>query len=289
MSLPAQLVRRLRKPAQRTHHMALPRFFRLSPSTLVLAIILACQLMIVLDASIVITALPQIHTDLGFSATSLSWVQNGYILTFGGLLLLGARAGDLLGRRRVFMAGLSLFTAASLLGGLAQSEAWLLIARAVQGIGAAIAAPATLALLTTTFHEREERTRAIALYASASAAGATIGVLLGGLLTDLLSWRLGLVIYVPIGILLVALSPRYLPDTEPRHGHFDLAGAAACVSGMSAIVYGFIRAADSGGGDSLTITAFAAGHGTSRSTSRRSRASASSETWQACRSCGFRR
>jgi EmrB/QacA subfamily drug resistance transporter len=241
--------------------MALPRFLRPSTSTLVLAIILGCQLMIVLDASIVITALPQIHSDLGFSATGLSWVQNGYILTFGGLLLLGARAGDLLGRRRVFMAGLGLFTAASLVGGLAQSEGWLLAARGVQGVGAAIAAPATLALLTTTFHEPGERTRAIAMYASASAAGATIGVLLGGLLTDLLSWRWGLFINVPIGLVLVALSPRYLPDTEPRHGHFDLTGAAACVTGMTAIVYGFIRAADAGWGDALTLASFAAGLG----------------------------
>jgi EmrB/QacA subfamily drug resistance transporter len=215
--------------------------------------------MIVLDASIVITALPEIHSSLGFSSTGLSWVQNAYILTFGGLLLLGARVGDLLGRRRVFVFGLGLFTAASLLGGLAQSEAWLLSARAIQGIGAAIAAPSTLALLTTTFHEGAERTRAVAMYASASAAGASIGVLLGGLLTDLLSWRWGLFINVPIGIVLIALSPRYLPDTEPRHGHFDLAGAAACVSGMTAIVYGFIRAAADGWGNSVTVLAFAAG------------------------------
>jgi EmrB/QacA subfamily drug resistance transporter len=240
--------------------MPLPRIhLRPSPATLVLAIILTCQLMIVLDASIVITALPEIHTDLGFSPTGLSWVQNAYILTFGGLLLLGARAGDLLGRRRVFVAGLGLFTASSLLGGLAQSEAWLLGARALQGVGAAIAAPATLALLTTTFTEGADRTRAIAMYSSASAAGASIGVLLGGLLTDLLSWRWGLFINVPIGIALVALSPRYLPDTEPRHGHFDLAGAATSVSGMTAIVYGFIRAASDGWGDRITVTAFAAG------------------------------
>ena len=157
--------------------------------TIVLAIVLTVQLMIVLDASIVITALPQIHTDLGFSPTGLSWVQNAYTLTFGGLLLLGARLGDLLGRRRVFVAGLSLFVGASLLGGFAQSEAWLLGARALQGIGAAIAAPSTLALLTTTFAEGSARTRAISMYSSASAAGASIGVLLGGLLTDLLSWR----------------------------------------------------------------------------------------------------
>src|SRR3954454_13416630 len=178
---------------------------RPSASTFVLAIVLTCQLMVVLDASIVITALPEIHTDLGFSPTGLSWVQNAYTLTFGGLLLLGARAGDLFGRRRVFVAGLSLFVGASLLGGLAQSEAWLLGARALQGIGAAIAAPSTLALLTTTFAEGGARTRAIALYSSASAAGASIGVLLGGLLTDLLSWRWGLFINVPIGIVVVAL------------------------------------------------------------------------------------
>src|SRR3954470_703004 len=126
---------------------------RSSSPALVLAIILTCQLMIVLDASIIITALPEIHRDLGFSATSLSWVQNAYVLTFGGLLLLGARAGDLLGRRRVFVGGLGLFILSSLAGGLAQSEGWLLTARAVQGIGAAVAAPSTLALLTTTFQE----------------------------------------------------------------------------------------------------------------------------------------
>ena len=232
---------------------------RPSNATFVLAIILTCQLMIVLDASIVITALPEIHTDLGFSSTGLSWVQNAYALTFGGLLLLGARAGDLLGRRRVFMAGLTLFTAASLLGGLAQSSSWLLVARALQGAGAAIAAPSTLALLTTTFAEGRERTRAIAMYSSASAAGASIGVLLGGLLTDLFSWRWGLFINVPIGIAIVSLAPRYLPDTEPRHGHFDLAGAATSVSGMTVIVYGFIRAASAGWGDRITVAAFTAG------------------------------
>src|SRR3954447_23103040 len=136
--------------------------------TVVLAIVLTVQLMIVLDASIVITALPQIHTDLGFSPTGLSWVQNAYTLTFGGLMLLGARAGDLLGRRSVFISGLALFTATSLLGGLAQSEGWLLGARALQGVGAAIAAPSTLALLTTTFAEGGARTRAISMYSSAS-------------------------------------------------------------------------------------------------------------------------
>src|SRR3954468_20392097 len=227
--------------------------------TVVLAIVLTVQLMIVLDASIVITALPQIHTDLGFSPTGLSWVQNAYTLTFGGLLLLGARLGDLLGRRRVFVAGLSLFVGASLLGGFAQSEAWLLGARALQGIGAAIAAPSTLALLTTTFAEGSARTRAISMYSSASAAGASIGVLLGGLLTDLLSWRWGLFINVPIGLTLIALAPHHLPDTARRRGHFDLTGAATSVAGMTSVVYGFIRAATEGWGDRVTVAAFAAG------------------------------
>jgi EmrB/QacA subfamily drug resistance transporter len=186
-------------------------------------------------------------------------VQNAYVLTFGGLLLLGARAGDLLGRRRVFMTGLAVFTGASLLGGFAQSEGWLLAARALQGVGAAVAAPSTLALLTTTFAEGDARTRAVALYASASAAGGSIGLLLGGLLTDLLSWRYGLFINVPIGLAVIALAPRFLPDTEPRHGHFDLAGAGSSVAGMTAVVYGFIRAATDGWGDPGTVLAFAGG------------------------------
>jgi EmrB/QacA subfamily drug resistance transporter len=184
-------------------------------------------------------------------------VQNAYTLTFGGLLLLGARAGDLLGRRRVFVGGLGLFVGASLLGGLAHSETWLLGARALQGIGAAIAAPSTLALLTTTFSEGPARTRAISMYSSASAAGASIGVLLGGLLTDLLSWRWGFFINVPIGAAVIALAPIHLPDTEPQHGHFDLAGAATSVGGMTAAVYGFIQAATAGWTDPVTLGAFA--------------------------------
>src|SRR5437773_10699476 len=214
--------------------------------TAALAIILVSYFMIVLDISIVITGLPKILESLSFSSTGLSWVQNAYTLTFGGLLLLGARAGDLFGRRRVFVAGLSLFVGASLLGGLAQSEAWLLGARALQGIGAAIAAPSTLALLTTTFAEGGARTRAISMYSSASAAGASIGVLLGGLLTDLLSWRWALFINVPVGIALVALAPRHLPGTEPHPGHFDLRGAFSSVAGMTAVVFGFINAASAG-------------------------------------------
>jgi EmrB/QacA subfamily drug resistance transporter len=224
---------------------------------MVLAIILGCYLMVVLDASVVITALPDIRTDLGFSPASLSWVQNIYALAFGGLLLLGARAGDLLGRRQVFIIGITIFTAASMLGGLAQSETWLLAARAIQGVGAAIAAPSTLALLTVSFPEGSERTRAIALYSAVASAGASIGLVLGGLLTSAISWRWSLFINVPIGVVLVSLAPRYLPETERHTGEFDLAGAATSTLGMSALVYGLVRAAETSWGDGVALISFA--------------------------------
>jgi EmrB/QacA subfamily drug resistance transporter len=226
---------------------------------MVLAIILACYLMIIVDISVIITALPDIHSALNFSSTGLSWVQNAYALTFGGLLLLGARAGDILGRRRVFMAGISLFTAASLLAGLAHSPAWLLTARAVQGVGAAIAAPSTLALLTITFREGPERTRAIAWYSAVAGGGGSLGLVLGGALTQWISWRWGLFINVPIGLALIALAPRYLPETEREPGRFDLPGAAFSTLGMSAVVYGFVRAAADGWGDAATVASFSAG------------------------------
>ncbi len=225
----------------------------------VLILILTCQLMIILDASVVITALPDIRQSLHFSATGLSWVQNAYTLTFGGLLLLGARAGDILGRRRVFVAGIAVFTLASLLGGLAQSASWLLIARAVQGTAGAVAAPSTLALLMMTFTNARERARAVGLYSSVSGAGSSVGLVLGGLLTNALSWRWGLFINVPIGIVLVALAPRYLPETEPRPGRFDLTGAITSTLGMTAIVYAFVRAASDGWSDRLTVASFGAG------------------------------
>ena len=224
---------------------------------MVLAIILGCYLMVVLDASVVITALPDIRTDLGFSPASLSWVQNIYALAFGGLLLLGARAGDLLGRRQVFVIGITIFTAASMLGGLAQSETWLLAARAIQGVGAAIAAPSTLALLTISFPEGSERTRAIALYSAVASAGASIGLILGGMLTTWISWRWSLFINVPIGVVLVSLAPRYLPETERHTGEFDIGGAATSTLGMSALVYGLVRAAETSWGDSVVLISFA--------------------------------
>src|SRR4051794_32432665 len=228
-------------------------------STLVLAIVVICQLMIVLDASIVITALPKIHRALGFSVADLSWVQNAYTLTFGGLLLLGARAGDILGRRRVFVVGIGIFTLASLFAGLAQSSTWLLAARAAQGVGAAIAAPSSLALLTATFPEGHERTRALAAYSAVAGGGGSAGLVLGGLLTDLVSWRWGLFINVPIGLAMMYAAPRVLPETVKRPGRFDLAGALTSTLGMSAVVYGFVRAASDGWGERGTVASFSAG------------------------------
>ncbi|MBV8649255.1 MFS transporter [Paludibacterium sp.] len=225
----------------------------------VLAIIMASYLMIVIDISIVITGLPKIQAGLGFSLTSLSWVPNAYTLAFGGLLLLGARAGDILGRRRMFIIGLVIFTLASLAIGLAQSPAWLLTARMVQGAGAAVLAPSTLALLSTHFAEGPERTRALSLYAAAAGIGATLGLVLGGLFADLVSWRAGFFINLPIGLLLIAGARRYIQETPTHAGQFDLAGAATSTLGMTALVYGLVRAAEQGWHDTLTQIALLAG------------------------------
>jgi EmrB/QacA subfamily drug resistance transporter len=231
--------------------------FQRAPQAAVLSIICASYLMIILDVSIVITALPKIHSALHFSSTNLSWVQNAYTLTFGGLMLLGARAGDLLGRRRTFVFGIALFTGASMLAGVAQSPAWLLIARAAQGVGAAIAAPASLSQLMVSFREGRERVRALAWYSAVAAGGGSVGLVLGGMLTDWVSWRWGLFLNVPVGAALIWAAPRYLPETERRDGSFDVAGAATSTLGMTALVYGFVRAASDGWGDSVTVASFA--------------------------------
>jgi EmrB/QacA subfamily drug resistance transporter len=262
---PSRGFARRRSPASEPHTPSRGFARRRSPASephtpnpsLVLAIILGSYLMVVLDVSVIITALPQIHRDLHFSSDGLSWVQSAYALTFGGLLLLGARAGDILGRRRVFMAGIGLFSITSLIGGLAQSADWLLAARAVQGVAAAVAAPSTLALLTTSFPEGRERTKAIAAYAAVAGGGGSVGLVLGGMLTDLISWRWGLFINVPVGLVLISLAPRYLAETPRRPGHFDLPGALASTLGMTALVYGFVRAASDGWGNAITVASFA--------------------------------
>ncbi|MEC5385307.1 MFS transporter [Uliginosibacterium sp. H3] len=227
--------------------------------TAVLAIVLVSYLMIVLDISIVITALPKIQRSLDFSATELSWVQNAYTLAFGGLLLLGARAGDILGRRRMFVVGMSLFTVTSLAIGLAQSPAWLLLARAIQGIGAATLAPSTLALLSTNFPEGPQRTRALSLYGATAGVGASIGLVLGGVIADWLSWRVGFFINLPIGIAVIFGALRYINETRRRPGQFDLAGALSSTLGMTALVFGLVRSAATGWSDALTQASLAAG------------------------------
>ncbi|OQD56375.1 MFS transporter [Streptomyces phaeoluteigriseus] len=221
-----------------------------------LTVIAACQLMVVLDATIVNIALPHIQDALAFSTTDLTWVVSAYTLTFGGLLLLGARAGDILGRRRVFMAGILLFTFASLLGGLAQEPWQLLAARALQGVGGAIASPTSLALITTTFPEGPERNRAFGVFAAVSAGGGAIGLLAGGMLTEWLDWRWVLFVNVPIGLLIAVLAPLYIGESERHPGRFDIAGALTSTVGMASLVYGFIRAAEEGWRDEVTLAAF---------------------------------
>ncbi|KSV76864.1 hypothetical protein N183_03170 [Sinorhizobium sp. Sb3] len=227
--------------------------------TAVLAIVIVSYLMIVLDISIVITGLPKIRDELQFSDAGLSWVHSAYTLAFGGFLLLGARAGDILGRRRLFIAGLAIFTAASVVIGLAPSPEWLLGARAVQGFGSAILAPATLALIQTYFSEGPERTRAVAYYSSVAGIGASFGMVLGGLLAGWLSWRVGFFINLPIGIALMLAAHKYVGETERRTGEFDLAGAVSSTLGMTALVYGIVRSAEEGAYDPLTLAALAMG------------------------------
>ncbi|BCK53763.1 MFS transporter [Nocardia wallacei] len=226
---------------------------------IVLVTLLTCQLMIILDVTVMNVALPSIRTDLRFSATGLSWVMNAYTLVFGGLLLLGGRAGDLFGRRRLFVAGATLFTLASLAGGLAPSAGWLLAARVVQGIGGAMAGPSTLALLTTTFTEPKARMRVLALFSGMSSAGFAIGLMLGGLLTEWLGWRSVLFINVPFGSAVVALALRWLPHAARQPARLDLPGAVTATAGIAALVYGFINAAAHGWGAAATGVSLAAG------------------------------
>jgi len=232
--------------------------WRRHPSV-ILAVILTAQLMVVLDATIVNVALPHIQRSLHFSNSSLSWVLNAYVLTFGGLLLLGARSGDLLGRKRTFMAGIALFSLSSLAGGFATSGTMLLAARALQGVGGALAAPAALALLTTFFPEGAARVKAIGLFTTVSAAGGALGLVAGGLLTEWASWRWVMFVNVPIGLAVLFVGRTVLVETARRHGRFDLTGAITSTAGMSAVVFGLVEAGSNGWAAPVTVGSLLAG------------------------------
>jgi EmrB/QacA subfamily drug resistance transporter len=204
-------------------------------------------------------ALPRIQSNLHFSSTGLSWVMSSYTLTFGGLLLLGGRAGDIFGRRRMFVGGVALFTIASLAGGLAPTSGLLIAARVLQGVGAAAAGPSTIALITTTFTETRERVRALALLAAMSGGGFAIGLILGGLLTELASWRWVLFINVPFGIAAVILAPRYVREPQRQPARLDLRGAVTATTGVASLVYAFIHSATDGWSDPVTLAALVLG------------------------------
>lgn len=212
--------------------------------------------MIVLDATIVNIALPSMGHYFHKSQTDMTWAINAYTLAFGGLLLLGGKAGDILGRRRMFMLGLGLFTAGSFLGGLAHNFETLMIGRVIQGLGGAISSPTALALITTEFEEGKERTRALAVFSAVAGAGAALGLLLGGILTDYLTWRWVLFVNVPIGILLVTGAALYLHESDRLRGRFDYLGGVTSTVGMTALVYGFIHAAQHGWKNGQTIGSF---------------------------------
>jgi EmrB/QacA subfamily drug resistance transporter len=213
------------------------------------------QFVLVIDASIVNVAMPSIGRALHFSQADLSWVVNAYTLTFGGFLLLGGRLADLVGRRRMFMLGLILFSGASLAGGLAQSESWLLAARALQGLGGAIVSPAALSIITTTFSEGAERNRALGVWGAVAGAGGAAGVLLGGILTTGLSWRWVLFVNVPIGLASAALAPRLLPESRVQTDtrSFDLPGAVTVTAGLALLVYALVDAVNVGWGSTTTL------------------------------------
>jgi EmrB/QacA subfamily drug resistance transporter len=222
---------------------------------LVLCLVCLAQFMVILDATIVNVALPSIQKDLGISESSLQWIVNAYALLFGGFLLLGGRAGDLIGRKRVFVAGLVLFTSASLLCALAPSETWLIVSRGAQGLGAALVSPAALSIVTTTFAEGAERTKALGVWAAIAVGGGAVGLVLGGLLVETLSWPWIFFVNVPVGIVALFLSLRYVPESKDEHAHrsFDVAGAVTVTGGLISLVYGIVRSAESGWGSTEVV------------------------------------
>jgi EmrB/QacA subfamily drug resistance transporter len=226
----------------------------------VLALIAVAQFMVVLDATIVNVALPTIKVDVGFSEQSLSWVLNAYTLIFGGFLLLGGRAADRLGRRRLFMAGIAVFSGASLICGLSQSEGMLLVARGLQGLGGAMVSPAALSIILTTFTEGPERNRALAVWGAIAGAGGAIGLLLGGVIVEALSWRWVFFVNVPIGAVVLALAPRIVPESRSERvskGGYDVEGAVASTLGTITLVFTLIKADSWGWTSGRTLAGFA--------------------------------
>jgi EmrB/QacA subfamily drug resistance transporter len=224
----------------------------------VLVIICFAQFMVVLDATIVNVALPHIQTSLGFTEASLQWVINAYTLVFAGFLLLGGRAGDLLGRKRLFLVGLVIFTAASFLNGISSTSGMLIGFRALQGLGAALISPAALSIISTTFAEGKERARALGVWAAIAIGGSAVGLVLGGALTQSLSWRWIFFVNVPVGILTFLAALRLVPESKDEHAHqgYDLAGAVTVTGGLMALVYGLVRSASDGWGSTQTIGSF---------------------------------
>ena len=237
-----------------------PREPRLTGAAAVaLTLIVSCEFALQLDTTIMNVALPTIRRELGFRETDLAWVVNAFLLAFGGLLLLGGRAGDLLGHRRVFVTGTALFTLASALGGLSTTAETLVAARALQGVGAALAAPTGIALLAHNFPEGPLRTRAFAVFSAAASSGLSLGLVFGGLLTSGLSWRWVLFVNIPVGVLVLLLTPRFVAETERQAGRFDLAGALSSTLGTTALVYGFVRVSEEGWSAAPALVSFAAG------------------------------
>ena len=229
---------------------------------LVLVLVCLAQFMVVLDATIVNVALPTIQQDLEMTDTNLQWIVNAYTLMFGGFLLLGGRAGDLAGRKRIFLAGVVLFTVASLLCALAQGATWLIMTRGLQGLGAALVSPAALAIVTSTFREGSERTKALGVWSAIAVGGGAVGLVLGGVLVDVLSWPWIFFVNVPVGIVAFVLALRFVPESRDEHAHrsFDVAGAVTVTGGLIALVYGIVRSAESGwgSGEVLGILALSA-------------------------------
>ena len=224
----------------------------------VLVLVCLAQFMVILDSTIVNVALPSIQTDLHLSEANLQWIVNSYTLVFGGFLLLGGRAGDLIGRKRLFLAGLVVFTVASLLNGLAVNEGMLIATRALQGLGAAFVSPAALSIISTTFSEGKERARALGVWAAIAIGGAAVGLILGGLLTQLLSWPWIFFVNVPVGIVTFILSLRLIPESRDEHAEraFDVAGAVTVTGGLMSLVYAIVKSETAGWTSATTIGFF---------------------------------